>query len=164
MLELTCLGLTTSDEQEMFERLVKSEHLHWGELLEQAVRHKSLPALAFHILSTPAAESVSPILRAHLRATLTLNSHKTTILRAQAAAIAQALAERNLRFVGRKGIVFESSLYGANGSRRMGDIDFMIAPGDRDTVSGVMSELGYQVGVFDWQTGKIPTSICASNC
>ena len=58
--------------------------------------------------------------------------------------MAQALAGRGIPFVVTKGIAFESTLYGSLGTRLMNDIDFMIAPRDREVVLSVMQELGFR--------------------
>ena len=43
-----------------------------------------------------------------------------------------------------KGIAFESTLYGGLGTRFMNDIDFMIAPRDREAAMSVIQELGFR--------------------
>lgn len=63
--------------------------------------------------------------------------------------LAQELASRGIPCVVTKGIAFESTLYGGHGTRHMKDIDFMIAPSDRDVVLSVMRELGFRP-FFDW--------------
>jgi hypothetical protein len=155
LLELLCLGLTTPREQEMFEELMRSDCLHWGELLEQALRHKMLPMLAFHATSSKFRETVPRLVKEHLQSVLNLNRHKISILRNEAARIVGALDEHSVRFVGTKGIIFESTLYKGNGCRSLRDLDFMVDPKYNDVVISIMSQLGYQMGAFDWQTGKV---------
>ena len=46
-------------------------------------------------------------------------------------------------------MTFESTLYGSLGTRHMNDIDFMIAPRDREAVMSVMQELGFRP-FFEW--------------
>ena len=155
LLELLCLGLTTPCEQKMFEDLIRSSCLHWGELLEQALRHKMLPMLAFHATSSQFKETVPKFVRSHLWTALGLNIHKTAILRREAARIVRVLDEQSIPFVGTKGITLESTLYEGNGTRRLGDMDFMVAPKHRDVVTNTMSKLGYKMGEFNWQTGNV---------
>jgi hypothetical protein len=154
LLELVSISLTTAHQQELFEELIKSKRLHWGELLEQALRHKILPLLAFY-LTLDQFENIPKSLKKHLQTVLDLNRAKTTIFRDEAAKIVKVLNEPNVRFVGTKGIVFESTLYEGNGSRYMNDMDFMITPSQKDTVKSVISQLGYQTGEFDWSSGKV---------
>lgn len=155
LLELLCLGLTTPREQERFEELVRSDDLHWGELLEQALRHKMLPTLAFYVSSAELEDVVPPLIMAHLQSLLDLNRRKIAIFRKEAARIVRAFDEQGTRFAARKGITLESTLYKGNGNRRLRDLDFMIAPGDRDAVTNVMSDLGYQIGYYDWYTNAM---------
>jgi hypothetical protein len=155
LLELLCLGLTTSDEQRAFEELVGSEQLQWEELLGQALRHKMLPMLAFHVLSAELEGAAPEQVKEHLRSVLDLNRYKTAIFRREAARVVKALDEPGVRFVGRKGIAFEATLYEGNGSRHLGDLDFMVAAEDRDVVIDAMSRLGYEMGLFDWRANEV---------
>ena len=156
ILELLSLGLAIPEEQEMFEELIKSGCIHWGELLEQALRHKMLPVLAFHATADKFREAIPRFVRHHLQTALDLNRYKTAIFRGAAATIVKAFDEQGIRFVGTKGIVFEGTLYGGNGSRNFSfDMDFMIAPDDRDVVISTMHRLGYQMGEFGWKAGLV---------
>ena len=51
ILELLARGVVDDSERHMVRELVLSDTLDWGELLEQALRHKMLPMLAHHIIS-----------------------------------------------------------------------------------------------------------------
>lgn len=155
LLELLCLGPRTLREQEMLEELVRSDCLDWGILLEQALRQKMLPLLAFELTSSQIGEFIPQRVRMHLRTVLDLSRHEIVIFRREAATIVNALDKQGVRCVGTKGIAFESTLYEGNGSRYMADIDFMISFEARDIVTPIMSDFGYETGIFDWQTGKI---------
>jgi hypothetical protein len=63
--------------------------------------------------------------------------------------VAEGLASHDISFVVTKGMSFESTLYGGLGTRYMNDIDFMIAPRDREAVMNVMQELGFRP-FFEW--------------
>jgi hypothetical protein len=155
LLELLCLGLTTLDEREMFEKLVRSSHIHWGEMLEQALRHKMLPMLAFNTSTGQLTETIPRFIKSHLRTVLALNKYKTAIFRAEAAKIIKELNEQSIRFVCTKGITLESTIYQGNGSRYFGDMDFMIAPSLGSVALRIISELGYRMGSFDWISGSV---------
>ncbi len=155
VLELLCLGLITEEEQNAFHELVKSGALNWGELLEQALRHKMLPLLAFHTLMAEPGTAVPRRVQDHFRSVMDLNRHKRTIWYPEADRIIRFLAERNVQVLGRKDVAFESRLYGGNSSRRFGDIDLLIAPQDREAVLEALPELGYQPGLFDWNTQQL---------
>jgi hypothetical protein len=76
-------------------------------------------------------------------------------LRREAARIARTLNNKTIQFVGTKGITQESTLYGGNGSRYMLDVDFMIMPKDREVVTEVMGELGYEFATYDLRTDSV---------
>src|SRR5437764_3755433 len=149
VLELLALGLVDDSERRMARDLILLETLDWGELLEQALRHKMLPMLSYHIISAGLRFDVSTAIYQHLESVLEWNRCQIDVFRREAVRIAKGLADRGVHFVVTKGITFESTLYGGLGTRHMNDIDFMIAPRDRDTVMSVMQALGYRP-FFDW--------------
>lgn len=155
LLELLCLGLITEDEQTAFTELVRSGSLDWGMLLEQALRHKMLPLLALHTLMAEPGTAVPRRVQDHFRAVIDVNRHKRSIWYPEAHKIIQFLGEKNIQVLGRKDVAFESRLYGGNSSRRFGDIDLLIHPKDRDGVLAALPELGYQPGLFDWNTQQL---------
>ena len=155
LLELITLKPESSKEKETFDKLMKSNGLNWGELLEQALRHKILPLLAFDTTSNQFIETLPKLVRRHLRTTLDLNKYNNTILYNEAARIIKILESQDVRFVGTKGITLESTIYNNNGSRRLGDMDFMVLPKYRNVITRTMSQLGYQMGGFNWSTYKV---------
>ena len=50
ILELLARGIVDDAERQMAQDLLLSETLDWGELLEQALRHKMLPMLGHHVI------------------------------------------------------------------------------------------------------------------
>ena len=60
-----------------------------------------------------------------------------------------SVKDRGLTFACTKGIIFESALYGADGSRAMRDVDFMIRPEDRAAVVDLMTALGFRPGRYN---------------
>jgi hypothetical protein len=154
LLELLALGIDTYNEEILIE-LIKSGSLHWGELLEQSIRHKILPLLAFSATNDKCADAVPFFVLQHLQTVLDLNRHKINILRREAVKLIKAFNEQNIRFVCTKGITLESTLYQGNGSRYLLDIDFMISPEFRHFVISAINKLGYQIGEFDWQTKTV---------
>lgn len=155
LMELLCLGLMTDDEQQAFNELVTSGSLDWGELLEQALRHKMLPLLAYHTLAAEPEQTVPRRVQDHFRSVLDLNRHKRTIWYREIDRIIKFMGEQGIQVLGRKDVAFESNLYHGNGSRRFGDMDLLIAPKDRDAVFEALPKLGYQPGLYDWQTQQL---------
>ena len=149
VLELLARGIVDDAERQMARDLLLSETLDWGELLEQALRHKMLPMLGHHVISAGLRFDVPTTIYQHLESTLEWNRSQIEVFRRETARVAQALAAQNIHFVVTKGMTFESTLYGGLGTRHMNDIDFMIAPRDRDTVMSMMQALGFRP-FFDW--------------
>ena len=154
LMELLCLGLTTEAEQAAFDELVATDDLDWGVLLEQSLRHKMLPLLALHTL---AAENKTVPRRVddHLRLVLEINRHKRVLWYREADRVIRSLGDEGIVVFGRKDVAFESTLYNGSGGRRFGDIDLLIAPTDRDATLAALPKLGYEVGLYKWETRQL---------
>ena len=133
----------------MLRDLLLANTLDWGELLEQALRHKMLPMLAHHIISAGLRFDVPTTIYQHLESALEWNRYQIEVFRRETVRVAQGLASRGFPFVVTKGMTFESTLYDSLGTRYMNDIDIMIAPSDREAVIYVMQELGFRP-FFEW--------------
>jgi Uncharacterised nucleotidyltransferase len=149
ILELLARGVVDDAERQMVRDLLLADTLNWGELLEQALRHKMLPMLAYHVISAGLRFDVPTSIYMHLESALEWNRSQIEVFRRETVRVAQGLASRGIHFVVTKGMAFESTLYGGLGTRHMKDIDFMIAPRDREAVMSVMRELGFQP-FFEW--------------
>jgi hypothetical protein len=149
ILELLARGVVDDSEGQMFRDLILTDNLDWGELLEQAVRHKMLPMLSHHIISSGLRFDVPTTIYMHLESVLEWNRCQIEVFRRETVRVAQSLAGRGIQFVVTKGMTFESTLYGGLGTRHMNDIDFMIAPSDRETVLSIMQDLGFRT-FFHW--------------
>jgi Uncharacterised nucleotidyltransferase len=149
ILELLARGIFDDSERQMVRDLLVADTLDWGELLEQALRHKMLPMLAHHIISAAFRFDVPTTIYMHLESALEWNRCQIDVFRRETVRVAQGLAGRGIQFVVTKGMTFESTLYGSLGTRHMNDIDFMIAPRDREAVMSVMQEFGFHP-FYDW--------------
>ena len=149
ILELLARGIVDDSERRMVHDLLVAETLNWGELLEQALRHKMLPMLAHHVISADLRFDFPTSIYMHLESALEWNRCQIEVFRGETVRVAQGLAGRGIRFVVTKGMTFESTLYDSLGTRHMNDIDFMIAPQDREAVMSAMQELGFRP-FFEW--------------
>ena len=149
ILEVLARGIVDDTETQTVGDLLLIDDLSWGELLEQAVRHKMLPMLAYHIISAGLRFNVPTTIYQHLESALEWNRSQIEVFRRETARVAQGLAGHGIQFVVTKGMAFESTLYRGLGTRLMNDIDFMIAPRDREPVMAVMQELGFRP-FFNW--------------
>ncbi|HEY4271564.1 MAG TPA: nucleotidyltransferase family protein [Candidatus Udaeobacter sp.] len=149
ILELLTRGIVDDTEQQMIRDLLLTDTLNWGEVLEQSLRHKMLPMLAHQIISAGLRFDVPTSIYMHLESALEWNRCQIEVFRRETVRVAQGLASCGIHFVVTKGIAFESTLYGGLGTRYMNDIDFMIAPRDRETVMSAMQGLGFRP-FFEW--------------
>jgi hypothetical protein len=149
ILELLARGIVDESERQLARDLLLADNLDWGELLEQALRHKMLPVLAHHIISAGLRFDVPMSIYQHLESALEWNRWQIEVFRRETVRVAQGLAGRGIHFVVTKGMTFESTLYDSLGTRHMNDIDFMIAPRDREAVLSMMHELGFRP-FFNW--------------
>lgn len=149
LLELLARGVVDDSERQAVRDLILSDRLDWGELLEQSLRHKMLPMLAHHTISADLRFDIPTTIYMHLESVLEWNRCQIDLFRKETVHIARQLAGRGINFVVTKGMTFESTLYDGLGTRQMNDIDFMIAPKDREAVLAAMQELGFRT-FFDW--------------
>ena len=133
-LEMLAMGLKCPLEQTRFVDLFTSEDFDFGELLEQAVRHKMMPMLAFHAFKEKVTNHIPDAVVRHLRTSLEVNRHHITLFRREAARVITAFNANGVQFACTKAITFESSIYGGNGTRPMADLDFLVYFDDRALV------------------------------
>jgi hypothetical protein len=115
-----------------------------GRLVELAMRHGLLPALADFLNRNQLRRDLPMRLRAPVMSYLRLSEHRALLLTAEAQRIADALAIARITFAFTKGVVLQSALYGQVGLRTFNDIDLMIAPEDRNRIRAAIISLGYE--------------------
>jgi hypothetical protein len=155
-LELLSVGRAWEQPEQLL-KLLSLPEFHWGELLEQALRHQMLPLLAWHALDLTERHglSIPGRLAQHLSEVLETNRWRLQVFRREAARITAALRALEVPFVATKGITFESTIYRGAGVRMLKDMDFMISPAARETVAVALQQLAYQPGNYDRATGTI---------
>ncbi len=104
ILELLARGIVDDSERQMVRDLLVADTLNWGELLEQALRHKMLPMLAHHIISAGLRFDVPTSIYMHLESALEWNRWQIEVFRRETVRVAQGLAGRGIHFVVTKGI------------------------------------------------------------
>ncbi len=162
LLELVCKGVHHHENLAQVQEILRLEKIHWGELIEQAIRHKVLPLLADAIISTQQTTDTAQDKEVHLnkavpvmvakflQQALDVNKYKTGLFRTHALKIGKALEAEGITYCSTKGISFETTIYGGRGVRNFDhDIDFMVQQHDGEKVSEVLAGLGYQVGQYD---------------
>src|SRR6476659_636145 len=84
ILELLARGIANESERQMVRNLLVTDRLNWGELLEQALRHKMVPMLADHIISNDLRFDVPTSIYLHLESTLEWNRFQIEVYRREA--------------------------------------------------------------------------------
>jgi hypothetical protein len=155
-LKLLVLAGNSPLSAEDLARLRERGSLHFGEVLEQAIRHKLLHRLTWHAHNGYLEGLVPSGVDRELRTILLANQHRTRVYRTEAVRLAAALIDARIRGAFTKGICFESQLYGGVGARTLFDVDLMICPEDRDRCCTLLRELGYTpYNRYDWVTGEL---------
>lgn len=155
LLELLAIGLDAPGHREMFEELVTSGELNWGEVLEQALRHKMEVLLAWHLTSKELRDALPLRILRHLETTYDVNVYRRKFWYETLHRVVTAFEAQNIPVAGRKQASFEGTLYGGNGSRRLGDIDLLIRPQDMKGATEVLTELGFGACHHDWNTDEL---------
>ncbi len=152
-LELLAAGLPAAGAEERLRALLRARELSWGELLEQAIRHRLIAALAVQVERL----AVAPPLRIgeHLALVLRANRHRVRVLQEEACRLARRLEAAGVRFAAVKGAVLASSLYRDSGERMMADVDFLIPPAEGPQVERVLDDAGYVAGRYDAATRRV---------
>ncbi len=154
LLELLCLGIDEDKEERLFE-LLEADNIHFGELIEQAIRHHLLPLLAHTLERHCSSVQVPGRLRRFLRSHLDLNRHRNRVLTRESLQVLKTLQTSGIKVACTKGVVLQFTMYDDPAARAMFDVDMMILPQDRNRVTNIMADLGYVVGHYDWSTGSI---------
>jgi len=144
-LEYLCKPKARAHEDLM--SFVRSPGFSWGETLEQALRQKILPLLAFEITDRGNLAEIPKYILQHLEESLEVNRRRVAYLRETAREITNAFDLAGIPFFATKGIVLESQLYG-RGARFMNDADFMIEPENREVTREILKNLGFGEGLY----------------
>ena len=149
LLELLCKDLNATVDREIIQALVEYPDFHWGELLDQAIRHRMQYLLAYQVMrDEELSRSVPRYIRNFLLDALKMNEYTMEMMRLEVTRIVEALQQENVRFVATKGITFESTIYGGHGIRQLRDIDLMVQPEHNSITSKIMEGLGYVTGQY----------------
>jgi putative nucleotidyltransferase-like protein len=154
LLELLCRGLDQELQAAELTRLVRGG-LHWGDLLDHALRHKMLTLLAYAVIESGVVEGIPIRLLEHLHSVLALNRYRRGVWYHELGRVTGAMQAIGLAVAARKGAAYESTVYRGNGSRWIGDLDLLIRADDREPAVAVLEELGYQCGLFDFRADVV---------
>lgn len=154
MLELLCPGRLRGERRDMFLQLLRAG-IDEGQLVEQAMRHRMLPMLAYVMADEEIAGCVLHQLRGELVGVLLANRRRNATLARVAATLCSGLRAAGIRVAVTKGVALEQTIYGGHGCRKMMDVDLMIHPRHRADVRRLMTEAGFVNGIYEWREDRI---------
>ncbi|MFF5563242.1 nucleotidyltransferase family protein [Streptomyces sp. NPDC012623] len=134
-------GLDTPPDERA--ELIKRPDFDHGRLVEQAMRHGLLAALAAFLNRHGLRRDLPARLRAPVMSALRYNEYHAHFLTTEAARLAATLADAGVTLAFTKGVVLQNSLYDVPGIRNFNDIDLMIAPADRESVRAALLDAGF---------------------
>lgn len=163
ILELICLDKVVPDFEKEIIRVIDKNIIDWGELLDQAIRHKLLPTLAYHIIklfytsSSPFPKPPIPnLIGWHLYTALNGNRLRINIDKREIIEIINEFNKNKIPICATKGITLVESVHYGDGRRNVStDIDFLINPKHMIEASKIMASLGYTSGYFDMSKNDI---------
>ncbi|MGW1845545.1 nucleotidyltransferase family protein [Streptomyces sp. NPDC001966] len=149
---LQLIALQQGLDEEPDERaapLARADFDH-GRLVEQAMRHGLLAALAHYLHRHGLRRTLPARLRNPVLSYLLMSEHRAHLLTHEALRVSTALEGAGIQAAWTKGVVLQSTLYDDSGVRTYNDIDLMIAPADRERTQAALVDLGYEAAVaFD---------------
>ena len=142
---LVLVALRQGLDEEPDERVeaLRRPYFDHGRLVEQAMRHGLLAALAHFLHQHGLRRTLPARLRNPVLSQLLLNRHRARLLTAEALRVSAGFEAAGIRAAWTKGVVVQSTLYEGTGVRVYNDIDVMIAPADRPGALKALTELGY---------------------
>jgi len=149
VLEYMChqrLGRSFSTE---IQNSLSNKDLSWGELIEQAARHRLLPTLSQYLEEHRLWVHSPKKVREVLNDIRNLARRRMVVFQNYALLIGKALREQEVPFSLRKGLVTQGLLYTNPHLRVFTDLDFLILPNDAPRMRAVLVELGFSIGHFD---------------
>lgn len=142
-------------DRENIRAIISAEALDFDYFLLLAKKHKVLQLVAKHLPSLDPESKISDfdkyLLHSYYLGIQKINHVKFEELRN----ILQTFVRRGIKAVPLKGAVLTPTVYRDFGLRTLNDIDFLISLEDRRAASECLKELGYQSGMYNWQTGEV---------
>jgi hypothetical protein len=149
-LELVAEWQGLNEEPDARVSLLRRPDFDHGELVQQAMRHGLLAALADFLNRHGLRKTLPHRLRTPVLHYLRLSEYRTGLLTQEAIRVSGELARAGVRAAWTKGVTLQSTLFDNTSVRTFNDIDLMVAPDDREPAKAALIGLGYVPdAVFD---------------
>lgn len=136
------------------DRLVTPK-LDWGFILWRSEAYRTTPLVHYHLERLKLLGRAPEPVRAYLSNWARLSAARTTALTHELLEVVDAFTSRDIEFHLIKGVAIAPFLYPDAALRPMLDVDVMIHPEDIPSARRVMTELGYQHGIWDPETNQV---------
>lgn len=141
--------------RETLAALLDQPGFSWGELLEQGVRHRFLPALSHTLESDGLGKRAPKKVRDALNDLRYLARKRAAVFQQTSLALAGAVRREGLAFSLRKGLITQEMLYSPSYLRIFSDVDLLVAPADAARLERVLQAEGYTIGHFDHHNDRV---------
>lgn len=142
------LALRTSDasiSEQALQTLRQASPQRWQSALSELGFHRQMP-LMFHTLKSPAlSRSVPKTVLSQLMQAYLCSHQRSTLMYRTLATVLDAVYSAGIYPVLWKGIVLADQHYPEAAVRMLGDIDWAIAPHERETVDRIFKDLGFEL-------------------
>lgn len=149
ILEQCAMQLYSESPGQLLMELLSEKTIHWGELIQQALRHNMLPLMAWVLCRDNLIKKVPHEFQDLLLTARLINRHVLTLGYAEIAKIVEAFDKQSVVFAVTKGYTFDSTIYNSENIRKVNDIDLLLLPTDKNRAFAILESLGYKAGYFD---------------
>ncbi|MFE7504653.1 nucleotidyltransferase family protein [Promicromonospora sp. NPDC057488] len=126
--------------------LIGRAHFDHDRMVGLAMRHGLLPSVANFLHVNGLRRSLPTRLRNPVLNALYHSRHRSALLTLAAVEINAALSAHKIPVVWTKGVVLQTWLYRNTGTRLFNDLDIMVLPEHRESVSEVLMSAGFKAG------------------
>lgn len=132
-----------------------SAWINWNEVLYQAVTHRTLCLLYYHIKRLGLVTKVENEILRYMKNEYILNLYKNETFINELKMVCEILENNQIKYSVLKGGILSSVVYPSIETRTFNDLDILIAYKDGTKVAKVLESLGYTQGEYDSETNTV---------
>lgn len=132
-----------------------SKWVNWSEVLYQAVTHRTLCLLYYHIDKLGLVDNVEREVLRYMKNEYTLNLNKNQILLNELQKVCHSLESNQIKYSVLKGGVLSSLVYPNIATRTFNDLDILINYADGKKAVEVLESSGYVQGQYEFKDNTV---------
>lgn len=152
---LLCSKATLSESECNEIKNILANNIDWKEVLFQAVTHRTLNLLYYHLRSLSLLKGVEQEVKKLMDMNYKLIGIRNRAYLNEFGRIANEFNKRSIRAVVLKGMLLSSTIYPEIETRYFNDIDFLVKKSDISEVTDAITSLGFVQGQYNESTDKI---------